>query len=73
MFYEGELTNADMDNSVKTVMKMTRKSKKTPRPHTSVLLTRVNIISLHLLENCGEWDPSDAFVKPGDQLGYLEQ
>lgn len=54
-------------------MKMTRKGKTKPRPHTSVLLTRVNIMSWHFLENCGEWDPSDAFVKPRDQLGYLKQ
>lgn len=44
---------------------MTTKGKTKPKPHTSILLTRANIVCWHLLENCGEWHPSDAFVKPG--------
>lgn len=55
-------------NSVKTSqMRMTRKGKTKPRPHASVLLTRLNIMSWHLLESCGEWDLSDALVKAEDQ------
>lgn len=74
MFYKGELTNADVHLEYQDCsMRMTRKGTTKPRPHTSVLLTRVNIMSWHLLENRGEQGPSDAFVKPGGQLEYLEQ